>query len=139
MKKTLFGFVSSFCFHTQFSNFWVMSYGNWKHIWGVFSFQNSVSNGILVIKHTLRDPLIRDQPQLLTFFFFFTGFDEFGSSSSSSFFLFPFTLVFFFIFFSFPFYVGSGLVFFIFFFSFFLSFSIQTIPTNFSIQTISKK
>ena len=38
-KKTLFGFVSI----TQFSDFWVMSYGNWKHILGVFSFQNSVS------------------------------------------------------------------------------------------------
>ena len=42
---------------TQFSNFWVMSYGNWKHILGVFSFQNSISNGIFVIKHTLRDLL----------------------------------------------------------------------------------
>ena len=115
-----------------------MSYGNWKHIWGVFSFQNSVSNGILVIKHTLRDPLIRDQPQLLTFFFFSLGSMSLGLllllfffflshwSSSSSSFLFPFTL---------------GLVWSSssFFFSFFLSFSIQTIPTNFSIQTISKK
>ena len=34
-----------------------MSYGNWKHILGVFSFQNSVSNGIFVIKHALRDLL----------------------------------------------------------------------------------
>ena len=103
-----------------------MSYGIWKHIWDVFNFQNSISNGILVIKRTLRDPLIRDQPQLLTFFFFsfFTRFNEFGSSSS---FLFPFTLGL----------VWSSSSFF--FFSFFLSFSIQTIPTNFSIQTISKK
>ena len=46
-----------------------MSYGNWKHILGVFSFQNSVSNDILVIKHTLRDPLVRGQPQLLRIFF----------------------------------------------------------------------
>ena len=37
---------------TQFSDFWVMSYGNWKHILGVFSFQNSVFNGIFVIKST---------------------------------------------------------------------------------------
>ena len=35
---------------TQFSDFWVMSYGNWKHILGVFSFQNLVFNGIFVIK-----------------------------------------------------------------------------------------
>ena len=34
-----------------------MSYENWKHILGIFSFQNSVSNGIFVIKHTLRDLL----------------------------------------------------------------------------------
>ena len=27
---------------TQFSDFWVMSHENWKHILGVFSFQNSV-------------------------------------------------------------------------------------------------
>ena len=26
---------------TQFSDFWVMSYGNWKHILAVFSFHNS--------------------------------------------------------------------------------------------------
>ena len=33
-----------------------MSYGNWKHNLGVFIFQNSVSNDIFVIKHTLKDP-----------------------------------------------------------------------------------
>ena len=37
---------------TQFSDFWVMSYGNWKHILGVFSFQNSIFNVIFVIKPT---------------------------------------------------------------------------------------
>ena len=37
-------------FITQFSNFWVMSYENWKHILGVFSFQNSVFNDIFIIK-----------------------------------------------------------------------------------------
>ena len=37
---------------TQFSDFWVMSYGNWKHILGVFNFHNLVFNGILVIKPT---------------------------------------------------------------------------------------
>ena len=37
---------------TQFFDFWAMSYGNWKHILGVFSFQNSVFNNIFVIKPT---------------------------------------------------------------------------------------
>ena len=37
---------------TQFSDFWVTSYENWKNILGVFSFQNSVFNGIFVIKLT---------------------------------------------------------------------------------------
>ena len=46
-----------FVFIIQFSNFWVMSYENWKHILSVFSFQNSIFNGIFVIKHTYRDPL----------------------------------------------------------------------------------
>ena len=33
-----------------------MSYGNWKHILGVFNFQNSIFNGIFVIKLTSWDP-----------------------------------------------------------------------------------
>ena len=43
---------------TQFFDFWVMSYGNWKLILGVFNFQNSVSNGIFVIKHTCMRPTV---------------------------------------------------------------------------------
>ena len=39
-------------FITQSFDFWVMSYGNWKHILGVFSFQNSIFNGIFIIKPT---------------------------------------------------------------------------------------
>ena len=62
---------------TQFSDFWVMSYGNWKHILGVFSFHNSISNGILVIKHIWRDPL-SGQPHLLTLFFFPLLFSSFS-------------------------------------------------------------
>ena len=58
-----------FIFITQFSDFWVMSYGNWKHILSIFSFQNSVSNDIFVIKHTLKDSRSEQQPQHLTFFF----------------------------------------------------------------------
>ena len=51
---TLFPFFVSI---TQFSDFWVMSYGNWKHILAVFSFHNFVFNDIFVIKHTWKDPL----------------------------------------------------------------------------------
>ena len=47
-----------FCFHHSILWFWVMSYGNWKHILGVFSFQNSVSNDIFVIKHTCMGPTV---------------------------------------------------------------------------------
>ena len=58
--------VFSFCFQlfpvfvsiTKFSDFWVISYGNWKHILGVFSFQNSVSNEIFIIKHTCMGPTV---------------------------------------------------------------------------------
>ena len=55
---------------TQFSDFWVMSYGNWKHILGVFNFHNSISNGILVIKYTWKDPLVRVNRNFWSFFFF---------------------------------------------------------------------
>ena len=54
---------------TQFSDFWVMSYVNWKHILGVFSFHNSVSNGISVIKHIWRDSLVRVSRNFWPFFF----------------------------------------------------------------------
>ena len=36
-----------------------MNYGNLKHILGVFSFQNSISNGIFIIKYTWVGPTIR--------------------------------------------------------------------------------
>ena len=55
---------------TQFSDFWVMSYGNWKNILGVFNFHNSVFNSILVIKHTWKDPLVRVSRNFWPFFFF---------------------------------------------------------------------
>ena len=45
-------FVFSFVSITQFSYFWVMSYGNWKHILAFFSFHNFVFNGNFVIKPT---------------------------------------------------------------------------------------
>ena len=53
-KKLCLDLFSNFFFITQFSDFLMMSYGNLKHILGVFSFQNLVFNSILVIKHKLR-------------------------------------------------------------------------------------
>ena len=57
---SLFGF----CFQlfpvivsiTQLSDFWVISYGNRKHILTVFSFHNSIFNGISINNTTPRDP-----------------------------------------------------------------------------------
>ena len=43
---------SIFVFITQFSDFLMMSYGNWKHILCIFSFHNSIFNGISIIKPT---------------------------------------------------------------------------------------
>ena len=65
---------------TQFFDFWVMSYENWKHILGVFNFHNSVSNDILVIKYTWRDPLVRVSCNFWPFFFSFSFFSTFLSS-----------------------------------------------------------
>ena len=63
MTQSLFGFCfqlfSVFVSITQFSDFRVMSYENWKHILAVFSFHNSVFNGIFVNKHTCVGPTIR--------------------------------------------------------------------------------
>ena len=73
-----------FVFITQFSNFWVMSNGNWKHILGLFSFHNSIFNSIFVINllfsrnvglfwlfiYLLLFFWNRAQPQCWNFFFF---------------------------------------------------------------------
>ena len=53
---------------TQFSDFWGMSYENWKHILGAFSFQNSIFNGIFVIKPTY--PATMFDKRIFFFFFF---------------------------------------------------------------------
>ena len=71
---------------TQFSDFWVMSYENWKHILGAFSFQNSIFNGIFVIKPTYLATMFDKRIffffwvkpscnvwQILYYFFFFFG------------------------------------------------------------------
>ena len=55
---------------TQFSDFLVMNYENWKHILSIFSFHNSVFNSIFVIKHTWKDPLVRVSRNFWPFFFF---------------------------------------------------------------------
>ena len=53
---------------TQFSDFLVISYGNWKHILGVFSFQNSIFNSTFVIKPIY--PVAMFDKQIFFFFFF---------------------------------------------------------------------
>ena len=99
-----------------------MSYGNWKHILGVFSFHNSVFNGISVIKHTMRDPLIRSTATFDPFFFsLFSMSFPFTLASSSSSFSFSFhTSFFFFFFFPFLFTGFLGSLFFFFFFFLYL-------------------
>ena len=71
-----------------------MSYGNWKYILAVFSFHNSVFNGIFVNNTIWRDPL----PYLaatfdhLFFFFFLSSLGLMRAFLHPLFFLFPFTL-----------------------------------------------
>ena len=58
-EKSVWFFITLFLVFvsiTQLSDFWVMSYGNWKHILGIFNFQNSIFNGNFVIKPTSWDP-----------------------------------------------------------------------------------
>ena len=112
---------------TKFSDFLVMSYGNWKHILGVFSFHNSVFNGISVIKHTMRGPLIRSTATFDPFFFsLFSMSFPFTLASSSSSFSFSFHTSFFFFFF-FPFLFTGFLGSLFFFSSFFFLSSLLTI------------
>ena len=105
---TLFS-VFFFFFISQFSNFWVINYGNWKYIKCVFSFHNSVFNGIFVNNIIYRVPLSDStatfDPLFFSFlffsFFFLSSLGSMHAVSSSSFFLFPFTLDGFFFFFFF--------------------------------------
>ena len=109
---------------TQFFDFWVMSYENWKHILAIFNFHNYVSNDIFVIKQTWRDPLVRSAAPFDPFFSFLL----LGSVSSFSllfFFFFIFAKIlsvrssFFFWFFITKYFQSSILSFFLFFFFFF--------------------
>ena len=62
----LFGWVLDHCFHH--SIFWFLSYENWKHILGVFSFQNLIFICIFVIKLTYQAAMF---DKFYKFFFFF--------------------------------------------------------------------
>ena len=108
---------------TQFSDFWVMSYGNWKHILDIFSFHNSIFNGISVIKTTYWVPRSESATTFDPLFFLFLFFFHWVRwvwFLHLLFFLFPFTLggFFFFLFFS----LSLSLVFFSFFSFFFPGF-----------------
>ena len=79
IEKCVWHHNSVFISITQFSYFWMMSYGNWKYILGVFSFQNSIFNRIFVIKHTFMGPMAKDKSRqahlflLLSFSFFLSS------------------------------------------------------------------
>ena len=68
-------------FITQFSDFLVMNYENWKHILGAFSFQNSIFNGIFVIKPTYLATMFDKR-----IFFFFLGETQLQCLTNSLFF-----------------------------------------------------
>ena len=78
-EKCVWHHNSVFVSITQLFDFWVMSYGNWKHILGVFNFQNSVSNDIFIIKYIFMGPTARDKScqahlfLLLSFSFFLSS------------------------------------------------------------------
>ena len=74
VEKSVWILFLVFVYVTQFSDFLVMGYGNWKHILGVFSFHNSVFNGIFVVKLTILSLFSRNI-WLLGFFEFFSSFE----------------------------------------------------------------
>ena len=88
IEKCVLHHNSVFVSINQFSDFWVMSYGNWKHILGVFSFHNSVFNGISINILTWWPPfsmscLILQAISFLSFFlsFFFHHFLFFSQAT----------------------------------------------------------
>ena len=103
---------------TQFSDFRVMSYGNWKHILGVFSFHNFVFNGIFVIKHThrvLRSDLLLSPTHVIFFSFFIFIFFSFTLGLGHTSLLFSSSSFLFFFFFHVGFWVCLQRIFFFFF------------------------
>ena len=142
-KKVVWIFITLFPIFisiTQFSDFWLMGCGNWKHILTVFSFHNSVFNGIFVIKitygshsqtfctfqqtlsflffvfHGSGTHLSLYSPLLLLLFFLFFSLSKFGSSFFSSF-LFYSPFLFFFVSFLFTLVARFGFWAWVFFFS----------------------
>ena len=89
-EKSVWFFItlfSAFVSITQFFDFWVMSYGNWKHILGVLGFHNSVFNGIFINNITYVVPLSDSATTFDPLFFF----SSLGSVHAvSSFFFFSF-------------------------------------------------
>ena len=105
-----------------------MSYGNWKHILAIFSFHNSVFNGISINKTTWRDPLLYSAATFDHLFFFFLFLSSLGSVCAFLhllFFLFPFTLGGFFFFLHYVRFLG---------FFFFFLFSSSSSFTGFDLQ-----
>ena len=86
------GVFSVFISITQFSDFLITSYGNWKHILGVFKLWKLSFHGILVNKYTLLGltSLVKSDfsslpPITLLFFLFLFFFSTFLSFCLSSF------------------------------------------------------
>ena len=71
-RKLVWIFFLSFVSITQFSNFWVMSYGNWKHILCIFKLWKQSYDGKVVIIQQLWDPwqwvVTSDPLRLLAFY-----------------------------------------------------------------------
>ena len=112
-----------------------MSYGNWKHILAIFSFHNSVFNGISINKTTWRDPLLYSAATFDHLFFFFLFLSSLGSVCAFLhllFFLFPFTLGGFFFFLHYVRFLGFFFFFFLFFFFFFYWIRSSILPFFFS-------
>ena len=65
--SSVFGCILVFISITQFFDFWVMSYRNWKHILSVFRLSKLSFHGILVIKHTYMGPTVRVTSHQCTF------------------------------------------------------------------------
>ena len=127
--KGLFGFVSII----QLSDFWVISYGNWKYILGVFKLSKLSFHGILVNKQTWLGPtslvksLSFSLPPIALPFFFFSTFLSFCLSSFSILRCTPFSSLFFY----FLFFVSSSHNIFDVIFSFlWILFEVQTVSTS---------
>ena len=110
-----------------------MNYGNWKHILAVFSFHNSIFNGISINNNTWRDPLSYSAATFdhLFFFFFLSSLGSMRAFLHLLFFLFPFTLGGFFFFLHCMRFLGFFFLFlFLFFFFFFHWLQSSILPSS---------